>query len=492
MLSRVWIKYIEKMPIDQFTLPGMILSTNLLTFSARDQSLWDYLIYHKHMENRRTFIKKTGTMAAGLTVAGKAMSASSYRRILGANDRLNVGVIGCMRRAEALRESFVGLKNNVHIEAVCDVNRERREKYAASLRQGMGYVPQALNDFREILANPGIDAVFLLIPDHWHAPGAFLALKAGKHVYVEKPLTHNPREGELFIEFQKKYDRVVFMGTQQRSQETARKIVAEMHDGLIGDIYHVLAHYTNSRGSIGNGRVVPVPEGFDWELFQGPAPRQPYKDILYDYNWHWFWNWGTGETGNNATHEFDVARWILQVDHPQEVFCNAGKFYYVDDDWTMYDTMDVTFKYPGGRSIRWDGRSRTGYSAYGVDRGNVAYGSKGSVTISRNGFKVFDLNNKIIREEKEASESVTTGLGGEGDISTKHILNFIETVNGKAKPNSVLKEAAMSSHLNHLANIASRSGQSLRVDPLSGHILDKKIMKEFWAREYEPGWEPEL
>jgi hypothetical protein len=122
----------------------------------------------------------------------------------------------------------------------------------------------------------------------------------------------------------------------------------------------------------------------------------------------------------------------------------------------------------------------------------VVYGSRGTVTISRNGFKVFDLKNKLIREEKEPSESVTTGLGGEGVISTKHILNFVETVNGKAKPNSVLKEAAMSSHLNHLANISYRSGQSLKVDPQNGHILDKKIMEEYWSREYEPGWEPEL
>jgi predicted dehydrogenase len=444
------------------------------------------------MENRREFIKKTGAVAAGITIAGGAVSAKSYRRILGANDRLNVGVIGCMRRANALRESFADLKGKIHIETVCDVIKDRREQYAASLEEAVGYVPKAVNDFREILSDDKVDAVFLLIPDHWHAPGAFMALEAGKHVYVEKPLTHNPREGELFLEFEKKYDRVVFMGTQQRSQETARKIVGELHDGLIGDIYHVLAHYTNSRPGIGNGKVVPVPEGFDWELFQGPAPRQDYKDILFDYNWHWFWPWGTGETGNNATHEFDVARWALQVGNPDEVFCNAGKYYFVDDDWTMYDTMDVTFKYPEGKSIRWDGRSRTGYSAYGVDRGNVVYGSKGSVTISRNGFKVFDLKNKLIREEEEASRSVTTGLGGEGVITTNHIRNFAETISGKAKPNSVLKEAAMSSHLNHLANISYRTGQPLKCDPSTGHIRDKKIMKAYWAREYEPGWEPKI
>lgn len=441
-------------------------------------------------ENRRDFLRKTGAVTAGITLGGATMSAKSYRRILGSNDRLNVGVIGCMRRAEALRPSFGDLNASLHIAYVCDVVKERRENYAASLKEPMGYVPKAINNFREILDDDQVDAVFNLTPDHWHAPGSFLALEAGKHVYVEKPLTHNPREGELFLAYEKKYNKVVFMGTQQRSQATARKIVQELHEGVIGEIYHVLAHYTNSRTSIGNGKVIPVPEGFDWELFQGPAPRQAFKDIYFDYNWHWFWPWGTGETGNNATHEFDVARWVLQVKNPQGVFCNAGKYYFVEDDWTMYDTMDVTFNYPGGKSIRWDGRSRTGFSAYGVDRGNIVYGSKGTVSISRNGFKVFDLKNKLVREEREETESVTTGLGGEGGITTSHIHNFVNTVNGKASPNSVLKEAAMSSHLNHLANIAYRTGQSLECDPESGRILDQEIMKKYWSREYEPGWEP--
>ena len=443
-------------------------------------------------ESRRAFIKKTGAAAAGISLAGTALSAKSYRRILGANERLNVGIIGCMRRAEAIRSSLADLQDQLQVAYVCDVIRERRDKYAASLKEPLGYVPPAVNDFREILADGRVDAVFMLIPDHWHAPGSFLALKAGKHVYVEKPLTHNPREGELFLDFEKKYDRVVFMGTQQRSQETARRVVGELQSGLIGEIYQVLAHYTNSRGSIGNGKVMAPPEGFDWDLFQGPAPRQDYMDILFDYNWHWFWPWGTGETGNNATHEFDVARWILQVEHPEEVRCTAGKYYYRDDDWTMYDTMDVTMMYPGGRSIRWDGRSRTGYSVYGEGRGNVAYGTRGSAVISRNGYRIYDLKGKLVKEEKEASRSQTTDMGGEGDITTKHVLNFIQTVRGEARPNSVLKEAAASSHLDHLANIAYKTGRILQVDPVTGHILDAEIMKEHWGRTYEPGWEPVL
>jgi predicted dehydrogenase len=187
-----------------------------------------------------------------------------------------------------------------------------------------------------------------------------------------------------------------------------------------------------------------------------------------------------------------VARWVLQVEHPEEVHCNAGKYYHRDDDWSMYDTMDVTMKYPGGQTIRWDGRSRTGYSVFGEGRGNVVYGSEGTVTISRNGYKVYDLRGKLIKEENEISEGETPGLEGEELIATKHVKNFLQTVREEAKPNSVLREAAATSHLNHLANIAYRTGQSLKVDPSNGHILDEAIMKKYWSREYEPGWEPKL
>ena len=443
-------------------------------------------------ENRRDFLKKTGVAAAGITLGGTAMSARSYRRIPGANERLNIAVIGCYRRAGALRSSYAALKDHMDVGYVCDVVKKRRNDYAASMKEAVGYVPRAVNDFREILEDPKVDAVFQLIPDHWHGPASYMAVKAGKHVYVEKPLAHNPREGELFLELQNKYNRVIMMGTQQRSQLTAQKVIGELQEGLIGDIYHVTAHYANQRGSIGNGRVVPVPEGFDWELFQGPAPREVYKDIYFDYNWHWFWPWGTGETGNNATHEFDVARWVLQVDHPEKVFCNAGKYHFVEDDWTMYDTMDVTFLYPGGKSIRWDGKSRNNYKTYGTDRGNVVYGSEGTVTITRNGFRQYDRRGKLVREENEASRSVTTGTGGGGDITTHHILNFTEAIRGKAAPNVALNESVNSTLLCHLANIASREGTSLNCDPATGKILDQEIMKKYWSREYEPGWEPEI
>jgi predicted dehydrogenase len=233
-----------------------------------------------------------------------------------------------------------------------------------------------------------------------------------------------------------------------------------------------------------------VPRGFDWDLFQGPAPREVFKDIYFDYNWHWFWPWGTGETGNNATHELDVARWALGVGHPEEASFFGGKYHFRDDDWTMYDTMDATFRYPGNKLIKWDGKSRNNFQTYGDGRGNIIYGTTGSVTITRNGYKVFDRLGKKLREEDEGSLSVTTGMGGEGAITTNHVANFLDAILGQAKQDSDLRQSADSTLLCHLANIASRTGQVLRCDPATGHIRDEKIMKQYWGREYEPGWEP--
>jgi predicted dehydrogenase len=373
---------------------------------------------------------------------------------------------------------------------VADVFKERREKYSRALSEGADFSVKAINDFREMLSDPGLDALFILTPDHWHGPGALLALSAGKHVYVEKPLTHNPREAELLIAAQKKYGGIVQTGTQQRSQHTARTIIGQIHDGIIGEVHTVIAFYSNSRGTIGNGTIVHVPEGFDWDIFQGPAPHVAYKDIYFDYNWHWFWLWGTGETGNNATHELDIARWVLREDYPQEIYTNGGKFYYIEDDWSMYDTLDATFKFPGNKMVRWDGKSRSGYSAYGKGRGNIIFGSEGTVILDRQGYCLYDLSGKVIQSEQEKSVSVTTDMGGGGGIDTHHVLNFLQSIRGKEKPNAPAEEGSRSTLMCHLANISIRTGKTILSDPRTGHLLQEELMKKYWGRDYEPGWEP--
>ncbi len=305
------------------------------------------------MTNRRSFLKKVAAGATGATL-GASFSAQSYSRIIGANDRLNVVFMGCGRRVSAFFGAVTDKKNNAQLAYICDVMKSQREKVAQKLSGQVKGKPKLIEDIREALNDPEVDAIFNATPDHWHAPGTWIALEAGKNVYVEKPCSHNPYEGELLVHFQKKYDKVVQMGNQQRSAPESIDIINQIHNGVIGTPYKALAFYSNGRGEVPLPKKAPAPEGLNWELFQGPAPHQDYMHDTWDYNWHWYgWNWGTAETGNNATHELDIARWALQKDFPSKVYVEADKRHFPNDGWTMYDTMLATFEFPANKIIQW-------------------------------------------------------------------------------------------------------------------------------------------
>lgn len=444
--------------------------------------------------SRRDFIKKAGLGAATITLGGFAFPASSYARIRGANDRLNIAMIGCFRRFNAVMDSMPGLSGDLNISYVCDVDQKRMSDGQAKVNEKLGYLPKMEEDIRKILQDKSVDAVYLAIPDHWHAPAAMMALQAGKHVYLEKPCSHNPREGELLIDFQKKYNRVVQIGTQQRSSLESREIIDEIHNGLLGETYLGVAFYINNRGMVPLPQPVEPPPTLNWELFQGPAPRAQYMDVYFDYNWHWFWQYGTGETGNNAVHELDICRWALDVKYPKQVIVNAGKHHFKDDGWTMYDTMDASYIFDNGKTIKWDGKSRTNYKTYGLDRGSIIYGTNGTAVMTRNGYQVFDRDGKLVRERKAEEASQTTQAGGAGSMDGLHIGNFIQTIRGTAKEQHMpVSEGATSTLLGHLANISSRVNNApLEINTENGHILNNENAMKLWQRDYEKGWEPHL
>jgi predicted dehydrogenase len=444
------------------------------------------------MNSRRSFIRKSALGAAGFAIGGTGMSAKSYGNILGANDRLNLAIVGLGRRLGAFPEPVSRKQSNVRLVYLCDVMEKLRKDAAARFSKVLDYVPKLENDVRRIHDDREVDALILATPDHWHAPGTIYAVKAGKHVYVEKPCSHNPREGELLVECQKKYGKVIQMGNQQRSGLESIEIVKEIHNGIIGKPYKAIAFYSSARGEVPVPRAAPVPDGLDWELFQGPAPRQQYMHDTWDYNWHWYgWTWGTAETGNNAVHELDIARWALQVGHPERVDVAAGKCHFPDDGWTMYDTMDATFHYPGNKVIKWDGKSRNGYNTYGAGRGTVIFGSDGTVFADRGGYKLYDRGGKMVRENLSGSGEGGMALGGGGGMSTMHVVNFLEAIRGKETLRSPIDEGVISTHLGHLANIASRIGKGFDVNTRTGQALDRDALS-LWSREYEPGWEPKI
>ncbi|SMD45172.1 Predicted dehydrogenase [Aquiflexum balticum DSM 16537] len=443
--------------------------------------------------NRREFLKKSTLATVGLSSLGAmGFSAKSYGNIIGANDRMNVAIAGLGRRLGAFYAPISDPNNNVRLVTLCDVMESQRGKAATNFAKFIDYKPKLENSILKVIEDKEIDVLINATPDHWHAPGTWLAVENGKHVYVEKPCSHTPREGEILLEYKKKYGKVIQMGNQQRSSDHTIEIINQIHNGVIGKAYMATAFYINQRGEVPVPKEAAPPAGLDWELFQGPAPRRKYTHDTWNYNWHWYgWDYGTAETGNNATHELDVARWALQVEYPKHVHVDAGKYHFVNDGWTMYDTMLATFKFDGEKTIQWDGKSRNGHNTYGMDRGTIIYGTEGSVIVNRSLYRLFDRSGKLIRETKTKSVEGSTNLGGGGDMTTVHVSNFFNAIRGKEKQNSTIDDGAVSTLLCHLANISHRIGESFDCNPSNGHIYNRKGM-ELWSKAYEKGWEPKI
>lgn len=446
------------------------------------------------MTTRRNFITKTvlGSAAVAMGSTAMGMPASSYRRIIGANDRLNVAIAGLGRRLGAYYEPIAKKESNVHLMYLCDVMESQRTKALESFSAYIGNKPKLENDIRKVIDDPKVDVLFNATPDHWHTPGSILAMQGGKNVYVEKPCSHNMHENELLVKAAKQYDKVVQMGNQQRSSDHTIEIIKEIHNGIIGTPYKAVAFYVNQRGEVPVQKKAPAPQGLDWDLFQGPAPRRDYTGETWDYNWHWYgWDYGTAEAGNNGTHELDVARWALQVGLPLHAEVEAAKRHFSSDGWEMYDAMEATFRFEENKIIQWDGKSRNGYNTYGGDRGTIIYGSEGTVFVDRGKYILTDRGGKVVKNSQSASQEAGNTLGGGGDMTTAHVMNFFDAIRGKAKLNAPIDDASVSMAMVHYANIAYRIGRGFDVDDKTGLIYDRDAMK-LWSREYENGWEPKL
>lgn len=321
---------------------------------------------------------------------------------------------------------------------------------------------------------------------------AIMALQAGKHVYVEKPCSHNPHEGELLVAAQTQYGNVVQMGNQQRSSAHTIEIIGRIHQGLIGTPYVAKAWYANTRKSIGVGRVTPAPATLDWDLFQGPAPRRAYTDNLHPYNWHWFWHFGTGESLNNGTHEVDVCRWALGAGMPMRVTASGGRYHF-HDDWQFYDTLVTNFEY-ADRMITWEGMSCQGKQYYGRSRGATIHGTTGTVLVDRDGFEVYDLDDKKVESFTVSVQAKATSrdLAGMDAMTTDHFRNFIGAITNGETLRSPVAEGNVSVTMLQLSNIAWKTGRACDVDTATGRILRDASAMSMWQRDYETGWEPRV
>ncbi|MFK5972392.1 MAG: Gfo/Idh/MocA family oxidoreductase [Flavobacteriaceae bacterium] len=447
------------------------------------------------MENkRRDFIKKTALGVSSFSIGGilPGFSAKSYSNILGANERLKVAVMGVNSRGHAVGSNFA-MQPNCEVMYSCDVDKRASEKFIGAIEKIQNKKPKHVTDFRKALDDKNVDILIVTAPDHWHALAAIMACKAGKHVYLEKPASHNPNEGELVVAAASKYNRVIQLGNQRRSWPNVIMAIDELKQGIIGRPYFAKTWYANNRPSIGKGKITEVPSWLNYELWQGPAPREAFRDNIIHYNWHWFWNWGTGEALNNGTHFIDIARWGLGVDYPTRVSSNGGRYRY-DDDWETPDTQIINLEFDNNTLMTWEGRSCNGRSIEGSGVGVMFYGENGSLIIEGgNSYKVYDLNNKLIKEVNGSRKIGTDNLSNPSqNLDVLHIQNLFDAIRKGVQLNSDIVGGHQSTLLVQLGNIALRSGQALKIDPKNGHILNNKEAMKYWNREYEPGWEKVL
>jgi predicted dehydrogenase len=425
------------------------------------------------MSTRRDLLQHSALAAAGAALAGPARRAAA----VGPNERVTLAVMGVNGRGRDLSLSFAQT-GGADIAYLCDPDERAITKCAAALAKHQMKSPQGLKDFRKALEDPAVDGLVIAAPNHWHTPAALLALAAGKHVYLEKPASHTPREGELLVEAQRKHKRVVQHGTQRRSMPGVLEGLERLRAGEIGRVLFSRGWYNNSRPSIGRGKEAPVPDWLDYSLWQGPAPERPYRDNLVHYNWHWFWHWGNGECGNNGIHALDVCRWGLGVDFPTRVTSGGGKYRW-DDDQETPDTHTVTFDF-GEKSITWEGRSwhRRGFegSMFGI----AFYGDKGSLVIDGANYRLYDAADKEVAK------------GGGSSSDQPHLKNFLDAVRGGAQPHASAEDAHKSTLLCHLGNIAWRTSRTLKIDPATGRIQGDREAQALWSREYRKGWEPRV
>ncbi len=434
--------------------------------------------------NRRQFLKSTAATTAAATLASGYFIRDAAAQA-GTGDRITLAVIGSGGRGTQLGAGFAAMPT-VFIKTMCDVD----DRNAASAAKAVAAkaeknkntpAPGTARDLHKVLEDKDVQGVIVATPDHWHAPAAILAASAGKHVYVEKPCCHNPREGELLVAAQKKFSRVIQQGTQRRSYPKNIEAIAKLREGAIGMVLFSRGWYSNNRPSIGKGKAVPAPAELDWTLWQGPAPDREYRDNFVPYNWHWFWHWGTGECGNNGIHALDLCRWGLGVDAPLKTTSAGGRYHYADD-WETPDTQFATFDF-GDKSIHWEGRSchprgvenNTGFGA-------AFYGDQGSLLIDGGGYTIYDLKNKEVGKVAGAS----------GDAP--HYQNFLDAIraNDHTKLNAPVEVGVASVLLCHLANISQRVGRTIHLDQATKQIKDDADAAKLWSREYRPGWEPKV
>jgi predicted dehydrogenase len=443
-----------------------------------------------------------------------AATAVAASRVWGANDKINIGIVGLGGRGTNHLDFYSLHIPESRVAGLCDINQAAREVAQARLQKNGGEKAKEFEDMRRMFADSSIDAVSIATPNHWHALSAIWAMKAGKDCYSEKPACYNIHEGQQMIKVARETNRMLQIGSQHRSNPMKIKAMEALHGGLIGKVYLAKGLCFKRRQSIGHKPDSPVPAGVNWDLFLGPAPMRPFNELRFKYNWHWFWDTGNGDIGNQGVHEIGLCRWGLgDPDFPKAAVAMGGKYAY-DDDQETPNTLMATYDYGGGREIMFEvrglitggegtpvrpfgGRGRgRGEAAAGtappapapstpinVMIGNLFYGTEGWASMSDQGFQAYKGDSSELIMDQRADRS-------SGDATVLHMQNFLSACRSRnyKELHDEIGNAYLSASLCHLANISYRTGHKLNIEAgpkfAGDSEANKLLTREVYRKPY--------
>ena len=420
--------------------------------------------------SRREFLAN----AAG---AGVALSAMTSTTKAAPNDRVNLCVIGVRGRGSHVGKGFAGLPD-AQITHICDVNESLLDGFGQQVADIQKSTPKKIQDLRRVLDDKSVDAIVVTTPDHWHALATIWGCQAGKHVYVEKPISNNVFEGRQMIAAARANRRVVQVGTQSRSAPHYGELINMLRSGRLGQIHMAKAWNSQLRRRVPAVPDAEVPAGLDWNIWQGPAPERPYNQNRYTYGWRWLWDYGTGDMGNDGVHDLDIARWGMDVSYPSDVQCMGDKLVFSGDIQETPDTQFVTFKFPEKSAVLvYEQRLWSPYFQEGFENGVAFYGTEGYLLVGRKSWKLVEKRNKVVEEKSVEFSDVP------------HFRNFLNAIKNGEKLNCDIEEGYKSTLLAHLGNLAYRVGRPLKFDSGSqtivGDDLANSLLKRPGRKEFQ-------
>lgn len=375
----------------------------------------------------------------------------------------------------SLAQTFAKLPN-AQITHICDINQSRFEPAAKAIADIQKSTSKLVQDIRRVLEDKSVDAMVIATPDHWHALATIWSCQAGKHVYVEKPISNNLFEGWQMIQAARKYDRVVQVGTQSRSAPHYKEAMEFLKSGKLGRVHMAKAWNSQLRRKVPATPDSAVPAGIDWNLWQGPAAEHAYNENYYTYGWRWLWDYGTSDMGNDGVHDLDIARWGLGVEYPEQIQCTGSKLEFVGDIQQTPDTQIATFTFPENKILVYEQRLWSPYFQEGFENGVAFYGTEGYMLIGRKSWTVVEKRNKVAFEHKV-------------DFSDQpHMENFLAAIQKQTPLNCDIEEGYRSTLLAHLGNLSYRVGRPLKFDANSQTIVGdpeaNKLLKRTGRNEF--------